>query len=104
MFCHLAVPARSIRKHYGEQHQGLLVYEALHRDRVYGLANLGSERGTCILCAQPCNDVQNHQCDILLQISILLGQTYDVSHSPRMPPMIRPLPAGRPASGRVDQH
>ena len=51
VFCHLAVPARSIRKHYGERHQGLLVYEALHRDQVYGLANLGSGKGTCVLCA-----------------------------------------------------
>ena len=99
VFCHLAVPARSIRKHYGERHQGLLVYEALHRDQVYGLANLGSGKGTCVLCAQQCNDVRTHQCGVLLQISILLGQTYDVSHFPVMPTMMRPLQANRPSTG-----
>ena len=99
VFCHLAVPARSIRKHYGERHQGLLVYEALHRDQVYGLANLGSGKGTCVLCAQQCNDVRTHQCGVLLQISILLGQTYDVSHFPVMPTMMRPLRTSRPSSG-----
>ena len=99
VFCHLAVPARSIRKHYGERHQGLLVYEALHRDQVYGLANLGSGKGTCVLCAQQCKDVRTHQCGVLLQISILLGQTYDISHFPVMPTMMRPLQTNRPTSG-----
>ena len=99
VFCHLAVPARSIRNHCGERYQGLLVYEALHRDQVHGLANLGSGKGTHVLCAQQCNDVRTHQCGILLQISILLGQTHDVSHFPVMPTMMHPLQANRPSPG-----
>ena len=85
VFCQLVVPARSIRKHYGEQHQGLMVYEYLHRDQIYGLANLGNGRGTCVLYAQTCTDIQNHQYGILLQINILLGQIYDISHFPTIP-------------------
>ena len=51
-YCHQAIPARSIRKHYSEQHQGLLAFEAVHRDIVYGLANLGSGRGTSFLVSR----------------------------------------------------
>ena len=104
-FCHLAIPARSIRKHYGEQHQGLLAFEAAHRDTVYGLANLGSGRGTCILCEQKSTDISQHQCGVLLQINILLGQSYDASHFPAMPTMIRPWNTGSEAldSGSHDR-
>ena len=64
-------------------------FEPLHRDQVYGLANLGSGKGICILCDQSCNNVRTHQCGVLMQLSIMLGQTYDVSHFPVMPVMMR---------------
>ena len=84
------MPVRSIRKHYNEQHQGLLVFEALHRDHFYGLTNLGSGKGQYILCSQQCIDVGNHQCGVLMQVSVLLGQTYDAAHFRVMPIMMRP--------------
>ena len=65
-YCHSAIAARSIRRHYRDCHAQLLPFETLHRDQVYGLANLGSGKGT-----------------------IMLGQTYDVSHFPVMPVMMR---------------
>ena len=77
----------------------MLIYEALHRDQVCGLANPGSGKGTCILNAQSCNYIRTHQCGVLLQISILLGQTNDISHFSVMPPMIRPLQVNRPSTG-----
>ena len=98
-YCHQAIPARSIRKHYSEQHQGLLAFEAVHMDSVYGLVNLGSGRGACIFCEQKSNDIRQHQCGVLLQISTLLGQTYNASHFPVMPTMIRPW---NPDSEAVD--
>ena len=53
-YCHCAIAARSIRKHYRDCHAQLLTYEPMHKDQVYGLANLGSGRGTCVLCSQTC--------------------------------------------------
>ena len=88
-YCHSAIAARSIRKHYRDCHAHLLAFEPLHKDQVYGLANLGSGKGTCILCDQACNNVRTHQCGVLLQLSIMLGQTYDVSHFPVTPVMMR---------------
>ena len=81
-FCHRAIAARSIRRHYKDAHPQLLVFEPLHREQVYGVANLGSGKGHWILCEQSCTNVQHHQCGVLFQISVLLGQTYDVSHFP----------------------
>lgn len=89
VYCHCAIDARSIRKHYRDCHAQLLTYEPMHKDQVNGLANLGIGRGTCILRNQICNNVQQHQCGILTQLSIMLGQIYDVSHFPIMPTMIR---------------
>ena len=67
----------------------MLPFEPLYRDQLYGLANLGNGKGICILCDQTCNNVRTHQCGILLQLSIMLGQTYDVSYFPLMPVMMR---------------
>ena len=89
-FCYLAVPARSIRRHCGEQHQGLLLFEAIHREHFHGLVNLGCGKGQCVLCMQQCIDIRNHQCGVLMQVNVLLGQTYDVAHFPIMPVMMRP--------------
>ena len=88
-YCHCAIAARSIRKHYRDCHAQLLTYESMDKDQVYGLANLGSGRGTCVLCSQACNNLQQHQCGVLMQLSITLGQICDVSHLPIMPVMIR---------------
>ena len=88
-YCHSAIAARSIRRHYRDCHAQLLTFEPLHRDQVYGLANLGSGKGICILCDQTCNNVRTHQCGVLLQLSIMLGQTCDVNHFPVMPIMMR---------------
>ena len=88
-YCHSAITARSIRRHYRDCHAQLLPFEPLYRDQLYGLANLGNGKGICILCDQTCNNVRTHQCGILLQLSIMLGQTYDVSHFPLMPVMMR---------------
>ena len=88
-YCHSAIAARSMRKHYRDCHAHLLPFEPMHKDQVHGLANLGSGKGTCILCDQSCTNVRTHQCGVLLQLSILLGQTYDVSHFPVMPVMMR---------------
>ena len=73
-----------------EQHQGLLAFEAIHRDHVHGLANLGSGKGQCVLYMQQCIDIRNHQCGVFLQVSVLLGQTYDAGYFPIMPVMMRP--------------
>lgn len=91
-YCHTATAARSIRRHYKDVHPQLLPYEPLHREQVYGLAQLGCGKGQCMLCAQTSNNVQSHQCGVLFRLSILLGQTYDVSHFPVMPIMLRALP------------
>ena len=88
-YWHSAIAARSIRRHYRDCHAQLVPFEPLHRDQVYGLANLGSGKGICILCDQSCNNVRTHQCGVLMQLSIMLGQTYDVSHFPVMPVMMR---------------
>ena len=79
-YCHSATAARSIRRHCADAHPQLLQYEPLHRAQVFGLAQLGSGKGQCMLCEQTCNNVQRHQCGVLFQLSVLLGQTYDVSH------------------------
>lgn len=84
-FCHLVIPVRSIHKYYGEQHQGLLAF---------GVANLGIGRGICILWEQKSIDIDPHQCGVLFQINTLQGQTYDASHFPIMPTMIRPWNTG----------
>ena len=99
-YCHSAIAARSIRRHYTDAHPQLLQYEPLHRAQVYGLAQLGSGKGQCMLCEQTCNNVQRHQCGVLFQLSVLLGQTYDVSHFPVMPIMLRALPADLPDEDR----
>ena len=59
-------------------------------DHVHGLAHLGGGKGQCGLCMQQCTDIRNHQCGVLMQVSVLLGQTYDASHFPIMPVMMRP--------------
>lgn len=92
-YCHNAIAARSIRGHYKDAHPQLLAYESLHRDRVHGSAQLGSGKGQCLLCEQTCNNVQRHQCGVLFQINVMLGQTYDASHFPIMPIMIHAIPA-----------
>ena len=99
-YCHTAIAARSIRRHYKNAHPQLLQYEPLHRDQVYGLAQLVSGKGQCMLCEQTCNNVQRHQCGVLFQLSVLLGQTYDISHFPVMPIMIRALPTDIPDDDR----
>ena len=100
-YCHSAIAARSIRMHYKDAHPQLLQYEQLHRTQVYGLAQLGSGKGQCILCEQTNNNVQSHQCGVLFQISVMLGQTYDVSHFPVMPVTLRTLPEDRPEDDRL---
>ena len=71
---------------------------------MYGLAQLGSGKGQCILCEQASNNVQSHQCGVLFQLSVMLGQTYDVSHFPVMPVMLRTLPEDRPEENRLSPH
>ena len=66
------------------------MFEAIHREHVHGLANLGSGKGQCVLCMQQCTDVRNHQCGVLMQVSVLLGQIYDAAHLPIMPVRMRP--------------
>ena len=39
---------------------------------------------------QQCTDVRNHQCGVLMQVSVLLGQIYDAAHLPIMPVRMRP--------------
>ena len=99
-YCHSAIAARSIRRHYRDAHPQLLQYEQQHRAQVYGLAQLGSGKGQCILCEQASNNVQSHQCGVLFQLSVMLGQTYDASHFPVMPVMLRTLPEDRPEEAR----
>ena len=99
-YCHSAIAARSIRRHYKDAHPQLLQYEPLHRTQVYGFAQLGSGKGQCILCDQASHNVQSHQCGVLFQFSVMLGQTYDVSHFPVMPVMLRTLPEDRPEDDR----
>ena len=99
-YCHSAIAARSIRRHYKDVHPQLLQYEPLHRAQVYGFAQLGSGKDQCILCDQASHNVQSHQCGVLFQLSVMLGQTYDVSHFPVMPVMLRTLPEDRPEDDR----
>ena len=75
-YCHSAIAARSLRRYYRDCHAQLLSFEPLHKEQVYGLANLGSGKGSCILCDQSCNNVRMHQCGVLMQLSIMFGQTY----------------------------
>ena len=80
-----------IRKPYKDTHPQLLIYEPHCREQVRGLANLGSGKGICVLCNSTCKDVRTHECGVLLQLSGFMGQTYDPTHFPCMPVMMKAL-------------
>ena len=48
-YYHNAINAKSIPKHYKDAHPQFLAFEHLHKTQIYGLVNLGSDRGQCVM-------------------------------------------------------
>lgn len=57
----------------------------LHRTTWRFADLLGNWAGTCPLCQQLSQKIESHQCAVLPQLSILVGQTMRPDHFPGMP-------------------
>ena len=86
-FCPMRIAARSIRKHFTECHPDLVPLAEHFREHVHGMANIGGGRGRCSFCDNECRDTRAHECDVLFQISIMMGYTFQPEHFPIMPVM-----------------
>ena len=84
-FCHCQIAARSIHKHYTDQHPQMVAHAAQYAAHVVGLANIGSGRGRCSFCDKECRNVRSHECGVLFQLSAMLGYTFQPEHFPVMP-------------------
>ena len=88
-FCHCQIAARSIRKHYTDQHPMMVAHADQYQSHVLGLANIGSGRGRYSFCDKECRNVRSHECGVLFQLSAMLGYTYQPEHFPVMPVMMK---------------
>ena len=61
-FCHCQIAARSIHKHYTDQHPPMVTHADQYQAHVLGLANIGSGRGRCSFCDKECRNVRSHEC------------------------------------------
>ena len=83
--CNQQIGPRALAKHYSEQHSDLMQYSIQYRERIRWTANFGSGKGTCPLCRTQSQKVESHACDILFQLSIMLGQIMHPEHFAFMP-------------------
>ena len=88
-FCHCQIAARSIHKHYTDQHPLMVTHADQYQSHVLGLANIGSGRGRCSFCDKECRNVRSHECGVLFQLSAMLGYTFQPEHFPVMPVMMK---------------
>ena len=88
-FCHCQIAARSIHKHYPDQHPLMVAHADQYHAHVVGLVNVGSGRGRCSFCDKECRNVCNHECGVLFQLSTMLGYTFQPEHFPVMPVMMK---------------
>ena len=88
-FCHCQIAARSIHKHYTDQHPQLIAFAAQYQAHVLSLANIGSGRGRCSFCDKECRNIRSHECGVLFQVAAMLGHTFQPEFFPVMPVMMK---------------
>lgn len=74
-YCNSQLGARTIARHYTEQHPELQLFPTRAEIEFVGQPTLGSGAGVCPLCQQRSQKIESHRCALLHQLSILAGQT-----------------------------